>query len=155
MVCPACYWERKVLEQEHPGIHLSHIQKKNLWHPPFPNLAAHQETFIFSLYSALVRQHFWFPQFKRDTDRLERVQRRVVEMTKMLETLPDERRLKELGLFSLDKSSRKTAQGTITAYSSMQRAATRRTEALSWEGDMGEENRATGTSCTKRGFIVM
>lgn len=30
MACPACYWERKVLEQEHPGIHLSNVQKKTL-----------------------------------------------------------------------------------------------------------------------------
>lgn len=52
-------------------------------------------------------------------------------MTKVPETLPDEGRLKELGLFSLEKSSRKTPQGTITEYSSMKGAATRRTEALS------------------------
>ena len=72
-------------------------------------VASRAREVVLPLCSVLVQM--WSPQHRRDMDLLKHVQRRVTKMIQGMEHLSCEDRLRELGLFSMEKRKLQETRG--------------------------------------------
>ncbi|CAM5141001.1 unnamed protein product [Natator depressus] len=118
-------------------------------------ISSRDKEVLVPLYKALVRPHreycvqFWSPMFKKDEFKLEQVQRRATRMIRGMENLSYERRLGELGLFSLTK--RRLREDMIALYKYIRGINTREGEEL-FKLSNNVDTRTNGYKLTTRKF---
>ncbi|PKU40240.1 hypothetical protein llap_9455 [Limosa lapponica baueri] len=110
-------------------------------------MASRPREAILPLYSVLVRPHWqycvqlWGPQHRKAMDLLEQVQQRATKMIRGLEHLSCEDRLRELGLFSLEK---RRVRGDLVMASQYLKGAYRRDGERCFIRECSDRSRGNG-----------